>query len=221
MKKIILIFSLVFYTTANAQIKKTSVKVNNKQTQQANFGVLLKSNVKLKSLQDLNKLNIPLTQITSEKLNAKPTQSWEITPLKLIDGVLKLDSFSGNYGLDYWRWFTDTNFSELENGTTENRNNKVLPITIKFRATGGVEYRLKINQRLVLPTREFNFIYIKKGNLISKVQMSSGLEFNYIFKETRSGEIEISISGVVISAHTNSGGSYPIHTEKIEIDRIN
>jgi len=229
MKKLIttIAFSILMVTLTNAQIKKPKVKVdvNKVQTQKPSSGLLLKSSVKLKTLQDLNKLNIPVTQITKEKLNAKPTRSWGITPLKIRNGDLKLGRFNGHYDVNMWAWSSNNRgfnikLRELENGKGEDPHHDILPFTIKFRAIGGVEYRLKINQRTILHTRRSNYLYIKKGNFISKIQMNE-LEFNYIFKESRSGEIEILFSGVAILDNTNRQGFYPLMTEKIEIDRIN
>lgn len=237
MKKAIILFiwGLFAITTVNAQIKKPSVKVkvNKHKTHQVSPGVLLKSSVKLKTLKDFNKLNIPVTKITKEQLNAKPIRSWKITPLKLKDGVLKLASFTGSSGLTYWSWYTETRgankgnnankrrlINELESGTVNNNHHTALPFTIKFRVTGGVEYRLKIEQRVIIPSRHSNFLYIKKGNYITKIQKGQFNSFNYIFKEARSSEIEISFSGVVIPDETISVFN-PLRTEKIEIDRIN
>ena len=234
MKKLIttIAFSIIMVTLTNAQIKKPTVKVgvNKAKTQQPSSGLLLKSSVKLKTLQDLNKLNIPVSQITKEKLNAKPTRSWGITPLKIRNGDLKLDSFKGNYDVNTWDWgltggsnrYFNEIINEIENGKPEDPHNNIFPFTIKFRAIGGVEYRLKIKQHLVYRNSPSHYLYIKKGNYITKIQMV-GQEYNYIFKEVRSREIEISFSGAaIIDNNSRNGGTWwPVKTPKIEIDRIN
>ena len=234
MKKLLttIALSIIMVTLTNAQIKKPTVRVGvtKTKTQQPSSGLLLKSSVKLKTLQDLNKLNIPVSQITKEKLNAKPTRSWEITPLKIRNGDLKLDSFKGDYDIDFWAWGlsagSNRNFEqiidEIENGEPEDLYNNIFPFTIKFRAAGGVEYRLKIKQTIVDLDRNSHYLYIKNGNRISKIQMD-GLDFNYVFKEGRSREIEISFSGATLIDINYSGGGvwWPIKTQKIQIDRIN
>jgi hypothetical protein len=232
MKKVLTTIALAIIMVAgtNAQIKKPTIKVDASkvQTQQPSNGLLLKSSVNLKTLQDFNKLDIPTQQISKDKLDAKPTMSWAISPRKLTDGFLKFNSFKGDYDLDLWDWGLsangnfDTTIDELDRGKTEDPRRYVFPFTIKFRATGGVEYRLKIKQGYRIPNPTQQFLYIIKDQQISKIQMSN-YEFNFIFKEIRSREIEISFSGVAyIDSNDRNGGIWnPIMTEKIQIDRIN
>ena len=184
----------------------------------------------MQTIEDIKKLNIPVAQISKEQFNAKPITSWNISPKKIVNGFLKLDSFKGEYDSDFWDWGLSVNprtnlstiMNEIENRTAEDPYNDIFLFTIKFRATGGIEYRLKIKQTYVYRDPKPHYMYIKKGGYITKIQMT-GLEFNYIFKESRSQEIQISFSGAIIidDSSRNVGIWWPVRAQNIQIDRIN
>ncbi|WP_423999435.1 hypothetical protein [Maribacter sp. IgM3_T14_3] len=158
MKKVITTFALAIIMVAgtNAQIKKPTVKVDASkvQTQQPNNGLLLKSSVKLNTLQDFKKLNIPVAQITKEKLNAKPISTWSIAPTKYKYADLQLYRFNGAWDKNYWTLKSYNHYDEdgdikrvlanVQTGNVDLVGSSGFPMSIDFRATAGVEYRLKI-----------------------------------------------------------------------------
>ncbi len=99
MKKVITTIALAIIMVAgtNAQIKKPTVKVNTTPiaTSTKLQGVKVNDLSRLKTIEDFEKLNIPVQQMTKELLNKKPTQTWIISPTQLSYAQLKLDYFYG------------------------------------------------------------------------------------------------------------------------------
>ncbi|WP_338357581.1 hypothetical protein [Yeosuana marina] len=225
MKKVITTIALTIIMVAgtNAQIKKPTVKIDASkiQTQQSSNGLLLNSSVKLNTLQDFKKLNIPKQQLSKEQLAKKPTRTWKITPMKLKDGFLTLEWAEGALLKERWHLYTL--------GSSDVRY-KSGAITIKFYAVGGVEYRLKINFENILRDMSFDsndFIYIRKydNNEVFATQVfldPTNGEFNYIFKQQNSGYIYITSTTIPkLQASTGIEEWVMIGVDEIKIDRIN
>ena len=221
MKKLIttIALSILVVTITNAQIKKPTVKVGvtKAKTQQPSSGLLLNSSVKLKTLQDFKKLNIPVAQITKEMLDKKPTQTWIINPRKLSDGYLKLIKFTGflrpESFLLYVREKCDS-WSQTERLEAlyrteywhEDDYSWMFPLKISFRVSGDVDYLIKLKHikqehpaYVPYDLKPRDFIYVVRKSLdltyyISKVLMDNNNEFHYSFKEHNSGEISLFFS---------------------------
>ena len=242
MKKISVTLLLTFFivTVNNAQIKNTKISVNsnNVKTDKLIRGLKVNNLNKLK-IKDFKKLNIPVALMTKEQLNAKPTRSWKIEPNKIKYASLKLDYFRGTYSNNKWTIGGDYNddldevVESLNNGRVR-YGRPIFAIGLKFRATGGAEYRLKfknLNQRK--SPNEYIFISREgaKGTFISRVDLNDRNEFNYIFKEERSNEVTLKFSAIPNLDYTPSEGRVErrrytyywqyVSISEIKIDRIN
>ncbi len=231
------IFVIVLtFITVNAQVKpKVSVKTSKVKTGKAIQSLKVMSLDKLKSVEDLKRLNIPVAKVTKEKLRAKPTRTWKINPQRLNDGFLRFETMQGTFDKDRWTWGSNVDrhlqnsLDRLNEGKQKNDRYDAFPFKIKFRVTGGVEYRIKIRQLYILPESRSHYIYVAIKSMSNKQQSISKINnennvFNYIFKRPRSEEVIISLSGIpTITSTFNDGRGYwqPINVAEVRIDRIN
>ena len=246
MKKVITAISviLLMVTLTNAQIKKSNVKLN---TTKINSGISIQQGLKvnklskLKSLGDFKKLNIPTQQVTKELLNKKPTRTWKINPRKLSDGSLKLNIFNGImsqtrwvYGDGTWDEDLDEYLQELSEGRDTRRGRiSTWRLQIEFRVSGGVEYRLKLKGINSTENIDNKYIYVSRssrnGNYISRINMNELNEYNYIFKEPNSSEVELLFTAIPVlrenrdprtTSRVNSNHWQRVGISEIRIDRI-
>ena len=197
---------LVAITTLQAQINRPTVNVNRDQVNSAPLVQGLEvRNLDKMTIAEFNKLKVPIAQITTQKLNAKPTKSWKITPIRLNDGLLMFSSFYGYSTPKEWHvgeW------------------NVSFPLRFKFRLQAGVEYRIKLkaknevkrNARISMCYSDTNE-YICMGTRVDRNN-----EFNFVIMEPRSKNVKIEISGVR-GEYTNR--DEPFVTSQVIIDRIN
>lgn len=231
-------FSLNFY--GNAQIIKPGVKLNTNKVNSDKFtkGLKINSLSNLKSIADFKKLNIPVQQITKEQLNKKNTETWIINPRKINQGSLKLDVFNGMTRQDSWTYGgsldenLDRILERLNNGRNSHRGQShIWPIQVKFRVSGGIEYRLKFKEKYSTEETNNKYIYVnrnsKNGSYISRVNMNEFGEFNYIIKEPNSGEIELQFTAIpelreshISSSRENRNNWNWVSISEIRIDRI-
>ncbi len=91
MKSQILTIVLLLFgiTTIDAQMKKPAVSVKTNKVKMVKTVQGIKVDLReIKTSADFNKLKIPVSRVSKEKLNAKPINTWKITPLKSKDGQL-------------------------------------------------------------------------------------------------------------------------------------
>jgi hypothetical protein len=210
MKKIILstILILVSAETLTAQIKNSVLKSNTikvKKTKDIQEPLKI-TNLKKISEAELNRLKIPIVKIPDEQRDAKAIKTWKLSPLKLYNGNLRLHYFNGHWSDNKWK------------------SSSRYALGLKFKVRAGSEYRLKLK---MIPERgmtfsEDDYIHIiRKKNLISKVEINEYKEFNYVFQENHTQEIEIWISA--IPKVRGNGDSYykNIRFAELQIDQIN
>ncbi len=207
MKNLVITLLLTFFIVPilNAQVKKqvsTNIKKNRINVNTIEKGI--KINLKSISVNDLNKLKIPVSKISKEFLNAKPISSWKVTPLKTHDAHLKLLGFYGQWTKSSWgigevfshgyysneinnmkESFIDNHRAGPHNGAT-----RLFPVVLQFRATAGARYIL--NYRLFNAHPEES-VFISRGSYITEVYAVGG-EITYGFIQDRSEEIYIYIS---------------------------
>ena len=181
--------------------------------------------------------------MTKEKLNAKPIQTWRISPLKYKYADLELYSFNGTWHFGSWTLKSLNNKSNedadikrvianVQVGQVDMVSSAGFPISIGFRAVAGKEYRLKIKliDDWYYPPFDYNsrdFIYIMKTNrdrekTVTQINVDSNKEINYIFREERSGRVEIRFSCIPkLSERPNTYYWQWLHFNEIKIDRIN
>ena len=210
MKKLFsaILFVAITFSTIHAQVKST-IKPGIKPTIQMNTalsknvantkGLKLAANKKL-TAGDFKKLNIPRVQISVEQLNAESIRTWKINPMKMKDGFFQLDKFKGEMTTRDWSfggYRTSFLAQKVErfNGGIEAQNSA--PLKIKFRATGGIEYRLKFEN---LYGRADDYIFVVKktrnNTTVSKLFPTDQNEYLYVFKESSSCDVQISFSAV-------------------------
>ncbi len=165
---------------------------------------------KFKTFGDFKKLNIPVQQTTKELLNKKPTRTWTINPRKLTYGSLKFEKLmwgtitptSWRYGSGSFRRINE-HVERLNRGRNVSSNNTadVFTLKIKFRASGASEYRLKLKEIDHMSHENYRdkYIYVrrisKNGLFISRLNMNELEEYNYIFKEPNSCDINLEFTG--------------------------
>jgi len=243
MKKLIttIVLSIIMVSLTNAQIKKPTVKVNTTsiKTNTNLQGIKVNDLSRLKSIEDFEKLKIPPQQLTKEILNAKPTQTWKIGPRRLNDGNLKFEQIIGVmtptswlYGGEFINNLDDV-IEDLNRDIIRGGNYATFPLSIKFKVSGGIEYRLKFKQLQPASTtnnNEYLYVYIesKNGRYISRLDKNDLNEFNFIFKEPNSSEIILKISpipnlkGNNLPGISRSGYYWQwVEISEIKIDRIN
>lgn len=234
MKKVIttIALALSIVTLTNAQIKKPKVKMNttpiatNTQLQEVKVNNL----GSLKTIEDFEKLNIPVQQMTKELLNKKPTQTWKISPMHLIDGNLKLNYFYGSINPEVFSYYgTDANYFNVLASFPASRlisGSNNFPLSIAFRASGGVEYRLKIKLSGGAGNNDKIYILRSVNDTYSLVAISDqgNKEFNYVFKEDTSETVYIGISSILKESEKFNRPFYSwlvSSLSEIRIDRIN
>ena len=194
---VLLIFSI---TTIDAQIKKPAVSVKTNKVKMVKTVQGIKVDLtKIKTSADFNKLKIPVSQISKEKLNAKPINTWKITPLKSKDGQLELESLFGVVTKSHWQTGIelksyDPNFTNLSSN---------FPLSIKFRVFGGVEYLLKLKDQM---KNRYGYVYVAirdvdgRHSFINRVEFDRNNELYYPFYEERSKDVIIDVSFVSTNA---------------------
>ncbi|MGJ8744376.1 hypothetical protein [Polaribacter sp.] len=242
MKNIIISAVLVLITITNseAQIKKTKISVRQNAVQKDKITQGLKINKlsNLNSLGDFSKLKIPIQQNTKELLNKKPTRTWSINPRKINDGSLKLIQFNGVTKQSSWTYGgsydenLDRVLESFNSGRIRHRGQShIWPIQVQFRVSGGIEYRVKLKDLVLPETINNKYIYVtrrhKSGWYISRINMNESGEFNYIFKEPNSGDIELHFTAIpelreshASSSRVNSNVWNWVSISEIQIDRI-
>ncbi len=228
MKKIIITIVLAFFIVpiTNAQIKKPKISVNTTNiATNTNFkGLKVNDLSRLKSIEDFEKLKIPVQQMTKEKLNAKPTRTWKINPRKLNDGSLKFERLSGWMTPNSWNFGRGNDRTTQEDVETLNSGRSagagLFDLKIEFRVSGGIQYRLKLKEidpwgryqdrNLFVSRRSSNGLYI------SRINMNELNEYNYIFKEPNSCDIKLQFTGTAGIYYKWS----PVTIAEVRIDRI-
>jgi len=232
----ILAVAILMVAGTNAQIKKPTVKVTttNIKTNTALQGVKVNDLSRLKTVADFEKLNIPVQQMTKEKLNAKPTQTWKISATQLSYAQLKLDYFRG--------WLSNNEFQmrgqylmsgqNYDHNLAENIDQQwrrrgttddpylfwICPLGIKFRASADIEYKLKLKiSDTSIPSMGDIFV-VQNELYISRISKSDSGDYYYVFTPEKSEEITLQFSSGVI-ADSNFWES--ISFTEIRIDRIN
>lgn len=213
-------FFLMLCISTNAQIKRSKIAVNKSKVNTTKQVKGAKINVsKLKSINNFKTLNIPVMHISKEKLNAKPINTWKITPLKPKHAHLELKSLFGIVTPSHWQTGIEvknynSNFSDL---------NTAFPLSIKFRVTGGVEYRLKLKD---LIRNRSGYVYIAIQNIdgqhyyVNRVEFDRNNELYYSFYEENSKNIIINVSFLSTSSPSNAPNTECLKFSEIEISRI-
>jgi len=204
MKKLIttIALSILVVTITNAQIKKPTVKVNTNpiETNTNLQGVKVNDLSRLKTIEDFEKLKIPVQQITKEKLNAKPAQTWKISATRLYYAQLKLDYF---YGL-----LSNNEFLMKGSNMIDNEPEIIdairrspypidpaklwnFPLGIKFRVSADVEYKLKLK---VSNAGRGDIFVVKNESFISRISKSDRGDYYYVFTPDKSEEITLKFS---------------------------
>jgi hypothetical protein len=222
MKKIIQLVSLflILSTTATAQLENKRISVNTRKIQKKRQinGVKVDFN-KLKNATDFRKFNIPIAQISKEKLKAKSTNKWRITPVKPKDGQLELKSIFGVTSQSHWQ--TGIEVKNFDPNFTDFSSN--FPLSIKFRVSGGVEYRLKLKDEM---RNRYGYLYIAirdidgRHSFVNRVEFDRNNELHYSFYEERSKDIVIDISFVSTNVSHQQIDYKCLKLSEIEINRL-
>ncbi|WP_338357580.1 hypothetical protein [Yeosuana marina] len=233
--RIVLMVSLVFYITAsNAQIKKPAISepVSKIKSDQLIQGLKITKMPKI-SLNDLNKLDIPIIKVAKEKLDTKPTMAWSINPMKHHDGNLKLMLLYGIWSQETWEIGSGEVSESLRisilNKKEDFRSRSyeynhgqwrfIFPEILTFKALGGVEYLLRITFQGDY-IRGSDAIYIGRESYISEVSLNEYKEANYLFRQENSGEINIYISPILFKLRENVDGFLTSNIREIKISRL-
>jgi len=222
MKNLILTIILAFVAlmVGNAQIKKPNAIVNTNKVKKHKINQGVKIDLKnIKTVADFKKLKIPVSQISKEKLNAKPVNTWKITPLKSKDGQLELESLFGVVTKSHWQTGVevksyDPNFTNLSSS---------FPLSIKFKATGGVEYRLKLKDQM---RNRYGYVYVAIRDInglhsfVNRVEFDRNNELYYSFYEERSKNVIIDVSFVSTNASGENINYKCLKLSEIEISRL-
>ena len=230
MKKIITTLSLAIIMVAgtNAQIKKPTVTVNSNKF---NLETVLDKGIKIdlkniKSLKDLDRLNIPVTEYTKSQVDARALRTWKITPMRAQYGALKLLHFVGEFGPSSWYGLVpyrdrDRFLPDLQEGIALGFST-MTPIILSFTPTQNAVYILKIPFRKRgdgTPYRGLH--YIGTPNNIQLVTPVEGTLY-YYFSAGSSQPISICITGEVFRSRTNGEMTTgAILTDQFQIDQIN
>ena len=174
MKNLILTIILAFVAlmVGSAQIKKPNAIVNTNKVEKYKIKQGVRIDLKnIKTVTDFNKLKIPVSQISKEKLNAKPINTWKITPSKSKDGQLELESLFGVVTKSHWQTGIevksyDPNFTNL---------NSNFPLSIKFRVSGGVEYLLKLKDQM---KNRYGYVYVAIRDVNGRHSFVNRVEFD-------------------------------------------
>ncbi len=212
------------------RLKKPTVKVNTTpiETKTNLQGVKVNDLSRLKTIEDFEKLNIPVQQMTKELLNKKPTQTWKIKATKLYDGQLKLHYFEGVLennkftcqGILHNPEDVDRMDRSGERGYDQAEIYRYnFPVAIKFRASGGVDYLLKIKTEKSWDYDNHSDIFIVKNQtFIFRSAVSEQKDYYYFpFKQATSEEITILISSQIMRNRVNWGS---LRFTEIQIDRL-
>tara|TARA_R110002050_G_scaffold204522_4_gene340253 strand:- start:188107 stop:188808 length:702 start_codon:yes stop_codon:yes gene_type:complete len=233
MKKVITTIALVLSIVAltNAQIKKPKVKVNTTpiETNTKLQGVKVNNLSRLKTIADFEKLNIPVQQMTKEKLHAKPTQTWKINPRIINDGVLKFERLDGWMTTNSWNFGRGperTIREDVERLNSGRSAGGVFDLKIEFKVIGGIEYRLKLKEIDPWGIYQDKYLFVSRsssnGLYISRINMNELNEFNYIFSEPKSCDIKLGFTG---TAHVDPSVEdykwFPVTIAEVRIDRLN
>ena len=233
MKKVITTVALAILmgSLTNAQLKKPTVKVNTTpiETKTNLQGVKVNDLSRLKTIEDFEKLNIPVQQMTKEKLNAKPTQTWTISPRKINDGVLKFERLSGWITPNAWNFGRGperTIREDVERLNSGRSAGGVFDLKIEFRVSGGIEYRLKLKEIDPWGLYQDKYLFVSRsssnGLYISRINMNELNEYNYIFKEPNSCDIKLQFTGTAhVDPSVEDYSWNPVTIAEIKIDRIN
>ena len=216
-------FLLVLGIMANAQIKKPNISVNTNKIKTAKQfqiqGVKVELS-KIKNAADFKKLNLPVAYISKEKLNAKPINTWKITPLKSKDGQLELKSLFGVVTKSHWQ--TGIEVKSHDSNFTDFSSN--FPLSIKFRVSGGVEYRLKLKDQM---RNSYGYVYVAirdingRHSFVNRVEFNRNNELYYNFSEERSKDVIIDISFISTNASGQEINYKCLKLSEIEISRLN
>ena len=231
---IIYILIFIAFISVNAQIKKPKVPTNTNKINAVKIESGLKVELKNISLNDLNKLKIPVSTINKEILNAKPIKSWEINPLKPINAHFKLYNFYGLWRNNKWtigdiydpsslrQDRIDRYVIEFHNRYDEENwpihTNRIFPVVLKFRASAGARYILSYE---LWNTHPKESVFIGRGSYITEVY-AVDTKINYVFDQDISEEIFIYISPKLGKTPDEINSFLPTSFERgIKIDRIN
>jgi len=207
---------LIMSLAVKAQIK--APKLNNGKTSQVELkkGITI-PNIKKISTTDLHKLKLPIVSITEVKKNTKPLTSWKITPMRLKDTYLELNSFFGRSTKQVWEI---NSFPMIEGREVTNWQAEFL--WLKFRQTKGIEYRMKIK----LPGNNYrgSQIYIQVNEFGAKypVDPNNGT-VNVIWVANRSNSNASIAVGQFVDQNPHHDQRQPYATTRIEyisIDKI-
>ncbi len=157
---------------------------------------------KVKSLKDLQGLNIPRAEISKEKLAEKSRKKWKVSPWKMTDGTLVITRVHGTYQNKQFvlqSRFSMPNYSGIPlpgcHGTGVDIIVGTFPMTIEFRGAAKVEYRLKLKH--AGSYYHNSEILVTINDEVQSVRMNRQKEFNLIFMEEVSKKLEIVFSGLV------------------------
>ncbi len=236
MKKLtISVLLALAFITAKAQVKpkvytsNKKIKINKNKPKPQGIKI---TNFKKISINDLNKLDIPIAQISADKLNDKPTRTWSINPMKQYEGNLFLTLLYGTWSKENWKIGSGTvsetmglniinSREEFSNRGGYNNSGQwryIFPQIIKFIAAGDTEYILKIKfHGYVIPNHS---IYIGRDSYISEVNLNEYKEANYLFKQADSGEVYIYISPILHKLNGNVDGFLSTTIKEITISRF-
>ncbi len=93
-----LLTALFMITTVRAQIKLPKINTKTGQLIAKNKSVGLKVDLsKVKSLKDLQGLNIPRFEISPKKLAERSKKSWKVHPWRMTNGTLVISRMHGVY----------------------------------------------------------------------------------------------------------------------------
>ena len=204
MKRIITTIALtliaVIFTNAQVKLPKINTSTGELITQKQSEGLKIDLS-KVKSLKDLQGLNIPRAEISREKLAEKSRKQWKVSPWKMTDGTLVITRVHGTYQNKQYvlrssfiaRQYDRIPIPGIDNGVDIIVG--TFPITIEFRAAAKVEYRLKLKHGGSY--HHNSEILVTINDEVQSVRMNRQKEFNLIFMEEASKKLEIIFSGLV------------------------
>lgn len=231
MKKKAITITLVMLTILSsfAQINKTKLSPNIKEGEIRSKMNIVKINKlnSLKNLNDIQKLSIKSSQLSSEQESARYSRSWSINPNKLSDGSLKLLNSRGYISTAPPNLFLttddDSGSTNVSSGSSNEIELGIFPLKLSLAVSTGAEYRINIKSRR---TPHTNHIYMattnggQQGYSIIRLELNSRDEYNGIFQAENSANMEIYLTAIA-----NPDNHYHdwmmLTVKEIRVDQIN
>lgn len=232
MKKLIttLALAIIMVAGTNAQINKPKISINTTKinTVKTLPGLKVNDLSKLKSLDDIKKLDAPTSQVTTEQERASSSQSWSINTLKLRDGhfsLVRLNGYISTSPLSMWAHTKENSPTgeDVESNRSNSSYYRAFPLELKFRAEAGAEYRVKIkggrrgsNSHIYAVIKNEN----EQSSFISRIEINSLGDYNHIIPTNNTGNISLLFSTLAQPpGHINDW--IDLYFREITLERIN